>query len=414
MSGLLAQIGIAEEVVGSVPAVTAGEMVAGSVSGTPYEATLTFGSAHGIPVGSYITITGATPSGWNGTWPVVAVPTSTTLKFYSATDVTDLSSTMPTVTASQYGVVTTPARFYEFVSETLDLTTTRIDSGARRTGNRVLRSDRYVPVRTGAAGSVELEVASKGFGLWFKHMLGSIATAGPTDSAYTHTATLSTMAGRSLTVQVVRPFTDGYLQPFTYSGCKVAGWNLSCDVDGLLILSVDLDAYNEDTSTAKATASYPSTVELFSFAGGAVTIGGTAYRFCRSASVQASNGLDVDRRGLRSSGLKLEPQNAGDLDITFDLDCEFDSMVQRQRFASATASGAVAAVTLAWTAPTLIGATTYPSVTLTMPACRFDTGTVGVGGPDLLRQTLSGRVLNSTGGTNDAVTIIYVTADSTP
>lgn len=46
-------------------------------------ATVTLPSAHGISVGAYARIAGATPSGLNGDWPVTAV-TSTTLKFATA------------------------------------------------------------------------------------------------------------------------------------------------------------------------------------------------------------------------------------------------------------------------------------------------------------------------------------------
>lgn len=52
-----------------------------TVSGTGTVATLTFSGAHGITVGEVITITGVTPTAFNGAYYVATVPSTTTLTY---------------------------------------------------------------------------------------------------------------------------------------------------------------------------------------------------------------------------------------------------------------------------------------------------------------------------------------------
>ena len=103
-------------------------------------------------------------------------------------------------------------------------------------------------------------------------------------------------------------------------------------------------------------------------------------------------------------------------DFTFDLTAEFTDMLQYNRYAAATRAGALATLSAVYTGPTLIGATTYPSLTIASGTntARFDKGNPVITGPDLIPLPLSGKILNSPAGTNDALTLAYVTADSTP
>lgn len=48
-------------------------------------ATFTFGSAHGYSVGDWIDVTGVTPSGYNGTWQIRTVPSSSTFTAHIGT-----------------------------------------------------------------------------------------------------------------------------------------------------------------------------------------------------------------------------------------------------------------------------------------------------------------------------------------
>lgn len=315
---------------------------------------------------------------------------------------------------SVYGTAVTPNRTYEYNSEGIEDSFGRTEGDPLRTGTQVARSDRFTPYYAGAAGSVEFDVLSKGFGVLLKHMLGGIATSGPTDGAYTHTATMADLFGKSLTVQVARPFNpSGTVQPFTYEGGKVTEWTLSNSVEGNLVLECGLDFEQVKTDTALAAAAYPAAMENFTWAGGEVLVGGADVGFClNEISIAGNNALNVDRRCISNGSDKKEPTINGRREVTFSLAGDFSSMAHRQRAASLTAAGALAEIKATWLAPTLIGATTRPKIEVTIPAARFDEWKGSVGGAEGIQQELTG--VGRYNGTNSPITVAYTTSDTTP
>lgn len=312
-----------------------------------------------------------------------------------------------------WGTAVVVDRFNEMNSESIQMDVQRIESSSLRAGTRVQREDRWAVNRKGAEGDIEMEVMTKGFGLWLKRMLGTVATSGPTDSKYTHTATIATLTGVSFTTQVGRPFAASTtVQPFTYNGCKVANWEFSNSVDGILMAKMGINAKDETTATALATASYPTGMELFTFAGGAITIGGSSVSIISDATVSGDNGLNTTRYGFGSQA-KNEQVEDHHREVTFSLSADFVDLTNYNRYVSLTTAGAQAQVVLTWTGPTLIGASSYPTLVITIPAARFDGETPTVDGPEMLTQTLSGKAFTPTAGTS-AVTIAYGSADTTP
>lgn len=401
MSGILSQFGIAEEVQ-TTPAITG---IASDATGF----TVTFASAPGLLASDTLILLGFTPAGYNATWSISSV-TGLTVRVLTALN-PGTSTVQGTYTASKYGRPATVTRFFDMNSESLKANYDRIESAGLRANTRVQRSDRWVVNEKGVAGDTEHEVQSRGFGLYFKHMLGTIATAGPTDSSYTHTATVGSLTGHTMTTQVGRPFTPSQVvQPFTHQGMKIASWELSCDVDGILMLKITWDGQHESTSVALAAASYSSS-ELLSFAGGAITIGGVAVDITKF-SVTGDNKLSDSRRYIRASTLQKEPIEEGLRVYKASIDLDFTDLTHYAKYASATASGAMAALVATFTAPTLIGSTTFPSVVVTLPVCRYEGESPTVTGAKLLNQSVPFEVLFD--GTNSPVSIAYTTLDSTP
>lgn len=310
-----------------------------------------------------------------------------------------------------WGNAVTPDKFFEFVSESMAGQFPRIEGVGIRVGTRAQRSDRFAINRKGAAGTVEMELLSKGFGFWLKHLLGSVASGVLTDSTYTHTGTVGSLVGDSFTMQVGKPDAADVVRPFTYPGCKVPSWRLSCGVDGIAMLAVDVDAKDELTATALAAASYPTTSELLTFVGGLLNVGGSAVDI-QDVTITVNNSLKVDRYYQRRSGNKKEQLENGFREVTAEVTLEFESMAHYDKFASTTAAGALGAVDVGWRAPTLAGATTYPELKATMAAARFDGSTPLVAGPDLLQQTVQLKGLFD--GTNGPIKLDYVTVDATP
>lgn len=308
------------------------------------------------------------------------------------------------------GTAVTPTRFAEFSSESIESTYARIESKGLRPGRQYRSDSRFTPYFESAAGDLELEVVSKGMGLFFKHMLGAAAApVGPTDGTYSHVFTPGDLAGDSLTVQVGRPEYDGSsVLPFTYAGGKIATWELSNSNDSNLMLTLGMDFTSETTGTALATASYPTGVETLSWVGGSVSIGGVAFDLTSEVSVSGDNALDTDRRRLRNNTGKLEQIGNGYRSGEFSFTAEFDSLAQRNRVAAATAAGTMAEIVLTWQGKTYAAGTTYPSLTVTINA-RFDSFAANVSGPEALMQEVGGVYLGT-----DAIEIAYVTVDSTP
>lgn len=307
-----------------------------------------------------------------------------------------------------YGTYLAPTRFLEFVSEGVAQSIERIESEAIRAGTTLLRSDRWAPGRVGIGGDVELEVATKGFGLLFKHMLGSsvITTPGGGTLTRDHTHVLADLFGKSLTVQVGRPSVAGTVHPFSYSGCKVASWELSNEVDGILKLTLTLDGQVEVTAQALGAASYPANDALLVYTGGAIQVAAGAFDV-KNISISGDNGLDTERYFIRATSpqLKKEPIQASFTEISGTMEVEFTDLTAYNRFVN----GTVASVTATWTGPLIEGALNY-GVTVTLPAVRFDGETPNVDGPEILSQSIPFKVLD--GLASPPITILYRTTDT--
>lgn len=310
-----------------------------------------------------------------------------------------------------YGTPVTPSRFFEFNKWNVALDQARVASTGLRSGTRTPRADRFEPYTKGAGGSFEIDVPSKGFGFFLQYMLGAVSTGSVVDSNFTHTAIEGTLLGKFFTAQVNKPLHPaGTNQAHTYHGCKLTKWELACDVDGVLMFAADIDAEDEDTATALATASYPTDYRIFSFAGASLQFASGAVE-PRNFKMSADLGLNVDRRFLRASPLKREQTESALWSYTWECDVEHSSLVNYDRFRSATRVGALASILATFNAPVPHGGTTLPQLTVSLPLARFDACKFDIDGPAGLMDSLSGVALSDTGS---PVTITYRTTDSTP
>lgn len=313
-----------------------------------------------------------------------------------------------TVDEVTYGTPVTVTRFHDFLSEDLSSTFSRLTSDSLRAGSTLVSSDRAKAFADGAAGTIRMEVPSKGFAWWLKHMLGTVATTGPVDSKYTHTATFASLWNQSFTTQVNRPENPSETdRVWTYHGCKVASWELSC-ADGFLTTSITLDAEEDDITTAKATATYPTGTEVFSYLEGTVEVADVAF-VVNSFSLRCDNGLAQRQRKM--STVKKRQPGQGRRTLTWTIDAEFDSMAQVTRARSATIAGALAKLEFNFTGQTVIGVSSNPTFNVTVDSARFDEAAVNVSGTDPLQQRLSGIAMAAT---NPPLTIAYGSADVTP
>lgn len=424
MSGIFAQVGFANET-RTPPVSTSGSSAAASIGGSPYVNTLGFGSAHGLAVGDVITLAGYTASAWNGAWMVNSIPTANSLTFLSLASLGAIS-VHGTISASDYGstisgatITPAPSRFATFLKEDMRLQNGRIISQGIGANRRVQASTRGVVDRQGASGSLSVEVESKGFGFWLKHMVGPVVTTGPTDSAYTHTAsfptTLPGMLGNSFNLQgtVVPVGGGGGELVKTYIGCKVTGWQLDFSVGQFVTVQLMIDAMDELRNITKATATYSASPELLAYTGGTIQIAGATWDVIEKGSVKVDLGYKLDRRYVRASTLKKEPAEANWRTVTVDLEGEFDNAIAAyNRYADTTYANALVQLNLAFVGQILIGASTYPSLTLNIPVSRLDGETPTTDGPGIPKQKVTAEAMYD--GSNSPLTIAYVTTDATP
>lgn len=315
-----------------------------------------------------------------------------------------------------YGTAVAPAKWFEIIKEDFKGNYPRLQAEALSSA-LVDRSDRFAITNKGAAGSVELEPLTKGFGDWLNYMMGAVATAGPTETVvYTHTATMASLYNKSLTVQVGRSQEDNVLKPWTYEGGKVTGFEFSNSVEQTLRCNIELDfekESNPDSPTGAyvlGTPSLPTGAEVFSWQGATITVGGTEYNV-NEASIKVDNAQNTDRWFLRKGSSKRQPVDDGKRKIEWSITTPYEDNTFWEKVSSATIAGSYAELRMKWEGLTLLGTTIYPTLELVIPVARFDEGAPTTSGPSMLEQSFSGVGLYN--GTDSALSIIYKSSDVT-
>jgi hypothetical protein len=355
-----------------------------------------------------------------------------------------LSGQVGAVAETTYGTPVTVTHFYEFLSENFVFNPAWLDGMGLKAGQAYNRASRTVVSQADVNGDLTMEHTSgeaanavaDSMGFWWKWALGS-ALVTPTvvvGTAFKQVHTNGSKAGQFLTCQVGRPQISGVtVQPFTYTGVKVTDWEFSCNDNQIAQLKVTCDGQTELTSTGLAAASYPTPNGLFSFANATVmTIGGTASTSAGETTIAAgvslgsrvngivitgSTPMKVDRYGLGNAGLKGEPIENAIPTITGTLSTEFFSrtelydvfktagtvplQVDFTKFDAAgnDANGAAA------------GANPY-RLSFILPAVKFKTGSVNIGGPDVIPQSIGFQAYDDGSGTNPVIQVKLVSKES--
>lgn len=297
-------------------------------------------------------------------------------------------------------------RFAEYTGDTAPIkgVAGRTEGNPLRLGSRARRQARTIPYFHHAEGTVEMELLTKGFGWWLKHMMPSVATTGA--GPFVHTATeggSSASIGKSFTAQMNYPFNPaGTNQAVTFSGGKVPSWSLGCDVDGMLTASLNLWFASMATGTALATAAYPAApIANFAWSHGVVTVGGSSFDIT-NLNIEVDQGMNIERRQIRGNTTAKEP-TPGPLEISWGLTADFDSLTQWNRVHATTVANMSASIVSTFTNGTDI-------LTVTIPGARFDD--LSLSDDTGLMQELTG--VGEYDGTNSPLTIAYTTADTTP
>lgn len=294
---------------------------------------------------------------------------------------------------STFGTPVVVTRFFELLNESIKFDIERIESKGMRAGAKV--QNLWVPGRKGGSGDIEFEVQPNGFAILTKHMLGGTpvtTTPGGGTISRIHTTKVGNLDGKSLTFQVGRANAAGTIDPYTYAGCKIGGWELTLETGGVLTLKLSIDCADESTVTALATASYPATnVMLSSYDTGVlVSIGGSPYA-AKKFTLQGGNMVKGDRYKL-GQPVKLEQLEGTDFrEYTGEIEMEMNSgLTAYNLFKNGTEAAIVATSTGA-----IIEAAIPYMVRCSLARARFDGETVTTPGPDILTQTIPFKVLKT-------------------
>jgi hypothetical protein len=297
-----------------------------------------------------------------------------------------------------WGTAVTVDHVLEFNSESLTNEPTFLEPTGLRPGVKHKRESRVRVSRRTITGDVSMEVATRGMGTIWKHMLGSGAGSTPVQiaatTAYKQIHTPGGFVGFGLTMQVGRPEPSGTVRPFTFAGCKIPSWEFSLTDSEVPTLTINVDGRSEATATALATASYAASATVFDFSQATLTLGGTASTasglttvsggtaattIIREFNLSGESPMANERFGLGNAGLKAEPLENDTPTITGTLTAEFNKTEFYDVFTANTTFPLVLKLEGA-----TIEASNKRTLEFLMPAVKIKAAAPTVDGPDVV------------------------------
>lgn len=285
-----------------------------------------------------------------------------------------------------YGTAVTVDRFPEFVDESFAWNPTFVQGVGMRVGSRLARSGRRVLAKQSAGGDLNVELLSKGLGPLLEALFGTaVSTAVPAQSGvfqqlYTPTTTDPL---NSYTIQKGIPtLGGGAATPMTFLGAVCTSGEFSASNSDIVKLKTSWDAKEVKTDIAYAAPSYVVGGELFHFAEGAITIGGsqtpptttalatggTVAATIEDFSVSFDNKIDDGGFTLGGGGKRVRKPVVGLADAKGKVTAEYSDTILRDAYLNQTPL----ALTLTFTSPTVIGATAHPVLQIHLPDIRLE------------------------------------------
>lgn len=324
-----------------------------------------------------------------------------------------ISTTTP---GKGYGDSNTPTRFWEIEQESFKLDIDQLEAAPLRAGALYQRYDRRRQGTRTVSGSVELPVLGRGFGFWLKQAFGKAAviTTPPGGStSRDQTFTLGDGWNIGTTCQVGRPdpWSDASnVNPYTYLGVKVTALELKLSVGEYLMCKLDLDAKDEEETTALAAASYVATgTKPLDWVGSVVKIAGSPVDVT-DITLKVERKLKDDRFS-HGATTKKQPVVNDFFDVTVELEGEYLDPVYYRRYSQESST----LPSLTWaidgdSIEAITGGTAYFGMLWTLPMVVTLGDTPNADGADLLTQKLTMKAVYD--GTNELVTCRYRSTDA--
>lgn len=318
-------------------------------------------------------------------------------------------------TESAYGVYQAPTRFYQVAKADLKKTKNVVQGGGLAAGQMVQDGSRRVVTSEAAEGGIELEVPTKGFGLLLTHIFGSAGTPvqQAATAAYLQTRALADAVGKSMTVQSGIPDRNGTVNPYTVLGGKVLTAEFSCELNGLLTVTVSVDGQILVEDETLAAPSYSTGVKPFHSGQMSVKTGTygaeTAIDGVKGYTLTIERPLQVDAyyAGAATAGTKAEPVLNDWVKVSGTLETDF---VDKADLADLFSADTPTALVAAWTGATI--ASTYKNLfQLNTSQVFFEEGSPTLEGTEVVG--LSVPFTAQFDGTNPVVSSLYMSTDTT-
>ncbi|MEE2568604.1 phage tail tube protein [Pseudarthrobacter sp. J64] len=308
-----------------------------------------------------------------------------------------------------YGTAVTVDRFAEFTEESLAREPTFVQGAGMRVGSRVARSKRRVLVKDQAGGDFTVEMVHKGLGPILEALFGvATSTLIPAQTgAYQQLFTpTKTDPLPSYTIQKgIPPIGGGAVTAMTFLGAVCMSGEFSASAADIVKLKTTWNAREVKTDIAYAAPSYVVDPELFHFAQGAITIGGsqtlpTATAPATGGTVAATieaftltydNKIDEGGFNLGGGGKRIRKPVVGLADVKGKVTAEYSDTILRDAYMNQTPL----ALTLTFTSPVIIGTSANPVLQIHIPDLRLEGELPKAAGGSPVKQEIDFTVLDN-------------------
>jgi hypothetical protein len=332
---------------------------------------------------------------------------------------TQLDASVGLKKESVFGTAVVPDHFVEFNSEGFKWEPKFVQGNGMRVGTRGPRAARRSLVSQSASGDLEIDLPTKGAGIFFEAAMGAGASTAVPSASGAFQQNFSPAATDflpSYTIQKGVPQLGGSMQPYTYPGMMCSGFELTAALEAIVKLKTNWVGREQVTSTALAAPSYPAGAELFTFLHGSIAIGGTVTP--RTTTTPASGGqsvadildfslsyennLDGGGQAFGGGGKATRKKAVGALAVTGKVTAEYDNNTLRDAYLAQTD------LELLMTFRSLVPITgsVFPTLQIHVPCIRLEGDTPTANGGDIVKQSIGFTGLENLTAPMIAVTLV--------